>query len=265
MVLQIFGYLASIAAIPLAVYLYLRNREVKFPKVRQEIREILSYQIGEGRNLSTFKVQSVIDSKLREHKFRSDVISSNEVIEDLVAETITNPMLEKERKVTIINNLQNIHSAGQVHRIVMQYPISSIDLLRSISSTIRLTPEDLELVKTKDVPPETIEVISKPKPFAGTLSSLSKSLSSLFALFAAIITIVSLAFSVVSEISKHFVVFLSANPYILSALLGAGTSIIGFLLAYFISYASHKKRKKKESISSKQVTKYDEESQQIDK
>lgn len=256
MILQIFGSLASIVAIPLAVYLYLRNREVKFSKVRQEIRKILSYQIGESRNLSTFKVHSVIDSKLREHRFRLDVISSNEVIEDLVAETITNPMLEKERKETIINNLQNIHSVGQVHRIVMQYPISSIDLLQSISSTIRLTPEDLELVKTKEVPPEAIEVISKLKPFVGTLSSLF-----------AVITILLCGLIVVgfvSEISKPFVVSFSENPYILSVLLGAGASIIGVLLAYFISYASHKKRKKKGSISSKQVPKYDEDSQQID-
>lgn len=65
--LQVLGSLASLAAIPLSVYLYLRSREARAAKLRREIVRILSYQIGEGRDLSLFEVQAVIDSKTREH------------------------------------------------------------------------------------------------------------------------------------------------------------------------------------------------------
>lgn len=244
--LQIFGSLASIGAIPLAVYLYLRNREAKFSKLRQEICRILSYQIGEGRNLSTFEVQAVIDSKTREHRFKPDTVNSDEVIEDLVAETITNPMLESEKKKSIIENLQNIHRSGQIHRIVMRYSITTINLLESISHTLSLTPADSEIVKAKELPAEAKEAIYKQK------SAFVETLSTLFALVALITSIIFIVWNV--SITK-FGGFFSESPYILNFLLGIIVSIIAGFLTYFYTYAGRKKEKKKESVSIEQRAK----------
>lgn len=63
-ILQIIGSIASIGGIPLAIYLFLRSKEAKLIRLKREIVKILSYQIGEGRNLSIFEIQAVIDSKL---------------------------------------------------------------------------------------------------------------------------------------------------------------------------------------------------------
>jgi len=247
--LQILGSFSSIAAIPLAVYLYLRSKEAKFSRVRQEIRKVLSYQIGEGRSLSTFEIQTVINSKLREYRFGPDVINAEEVIEDLVAETITNPMLDKERKEDIIKNLQNIHNAAEIHRIVGEYTISSVDLLESISSVTHLVPKDLELLEAKEIPVEVKEMVSEPKyAFVETLSSL-------FALIATIVTVI--AFFIGEFGIKHFVLYFRKNPYMLNILLGMVVSVIGGILAFFISYVAGKKREKRVLESPKRVSKYE--------
>ena len=51
-VLQLLGSIASIGSIPLAIYLYLRNQEVRHSMLRREIVKALSFQIGEGRELT---------------------------------------------------------------------------------------------------------------------------------------------------------------------------------------------------------------------
>jgi hypothetical protein len=197
--LQIFGSLASIGAIPLAVYLYLRSREARLSKLRQEICKVISYQIGEGRNLSTFEVQAVIDSKLREHKFKPDAVSLEEVVEDLVTETITNPMLESEKKKIIIENLQKIHRAGQIHKIVMRYSITPIDFIESVSKSLPLSSVDLELLKAKEKLAEVKEAVFKQRP------ALVETLSTLFALVAALAGIIGF---VIGEVSiKKFIGF----------------------------------------------------------
>ena len=74
----------------------LGSREVKFSKLKREIVKILSYQIGEGRNLSTFEIQAVIDSKIREAGIKGNALSVSEIVEDLVSETISR---SEERRV----------------------------------------------------------------------------------------------------------------------------------------------------------------------
>jgi len=242
--LQIFGSFASIGAIPLAVYLYLRNREAKFSKLRQEICKILSYQIGEGRNLSTFEVQAVITSKTREHNFKPDAINSDEVIEDLVAETITNPMLESGKKENIIENLQNIHRAGQIHRIVMRYPITTKNLLECISHTLSLTPTDLELVKAKEIPAEAKEAIYRRR------TAVAEKLSSSFAMVAMIIATITIIIG--SGSITKLLDYFSKSPYIVNLLLGIVVSIIAVFFTFFFTYAGRKKKKKKDSVSIEQ-------------
>lgn len=112
-ILPTIGSVASIGSIPLAVYLFLRTREAKYVRVRREIVRTLSYQIGEGRELPRFEISAVVASKLREANLKLSAINVIEILDDLVSETIANPMLEATRKETIVGNLERLHRIGR--------------------------------------------------------------------------------------------------------------------------------------------------------
>jgi hypothetical protein len=97
-VLTILGTIASLGAIPLSIYFYLKSKEAKFDKIKKEIVKTLSYQIGEEREITAFEIQTVINSKLRENGFKTNTIKIDEIVEDLVSETISSPMIDRNRK-----------------------------------------------------------------------------------------------------------------------------------------------------------------------
>jgi len=111
--LQILVAIVAAASIPIVVYIYLStresSREARYQRLRDEIAKTLAYQIGEGRSLSAFEIRAVIDSKLRDFRVGPEIISVDEVVEDLVSETITTLMLDGQRKEQIIENLRRIH------------------------------------------------------------------------------------------------------------------------------------------------------------
>ena len=84
-ILQIIGSIASIASIPLAVFIYLHQKEVEYRRLRQEIAKTLSYKIGEDTNITLFEVISVIESKARDSGVNPNLIPPDGIIEDLVA------------------------------------------------------------------------------------------------------------------------------------------------------------------------------------
>jgi hypothetical protein len=108
--LQLLGSVASLLSIPLAIYLFLRSREAQLRRVREEIVRSLSYQIGDGRALSQFEIQAVIDSHARVNRIRKGKILSDEIVEDLVADTIRNPMIASSRKQEVIDDLHKVHN-----------------------------------------------------------------------------------------------------------------------------------------------------------
>ncbi|MDQ1355325.1 MAG: hypothetical protein QG657_5635 [Acidobacteriota bacterium] len=116
--LQIIGSIASIVSIPLAIYLFLKSRAQKYIDIRKDIVNRLSFQIGEGRKLTLFEVQSVIESRVRENRIKPYVIRTDEIIEDLVTITINSPMLESARKGEIISSLSELHSFGRLYYLV---------------------------------------------------------------------------------------------------------------------------------------------------
>ncbi len=69
------GSIASIGSIPLAIYLFIKLRESRFDKIKREIVRILSYQIGENRDLRIFEIETVINSKIRENRIKPNSIS----------------------------------------------------------------------------------------------------------------------------------------------------------------------------------------------
>lgn len=123
----IIGTVASIWSIPLSIYLYIKSKENNIDKVKREIVKILSHQIGDRRKLTTFEIQTVINSKTRESKIDNEKITINQIIEDLVAETISNPLLEKTIKESIINELRNIYFKGELLSTIDRIEIETRD------------------------------------------------------------------------------------------------------------------------------------------
>src|SRR5450759_3115224 len=105
-VLNVVGSIASISAIPLSIYFYLRSEEQKIANARRDILRTLSYQLGEARPITVFEIGAVIESVLRSRRVKSDAVSPAEVVNDLVTETIANPMLAPDRKANILNELE---------------------------------------------------------------------------------------------------------------------------------------------------------------
>ncbi len=102
------GSFASIGGIPLAIYLYLKSREGKIDKIRRDILQIISYQIGEDRRLNTFEIEKVISSNIRNNKLAIESITVGNIIEDLISDTISSPLLNSESKNKILENLKDI-------------------------------------------------------------------------------------------------------------------------------------------------------------
>lgn len=182
-VLQVLGSLASLAAIPVSVYLYLRSREARLVRVRREIVRILSYQIGEGRDLAMFEVRAVIDSRLREYGLRLGSISTDEIIEEIVTDTITNPMLERDRKGDIARNLRWLHADGALYSLFVKYRVDIAELLKFLSAHHRIDPEDLDQTARLAMP--------QAAPTGYRRTTLTQSFSTVFALVAVLSTIAS--------------------------------------------------------------------------
>lgn len=117
-ILQIIGSVASILGVPLAVYLYLKSQVQKYAGVRREIVKRLSHQIGEGRTVGLFELNAVIDSLVRENRLKRGSITGSSVIEDLIAETVSSPLLDSGRKEQLISELSEVHSIGKVFQAI---------------------------------------------------------------------------------------------------------------------------------------------------
>lgn len=110
--LQTIGAIASLTSIPLAVYLYLRSKDARFDRIKRDIVKILLYQIGEERKLKKDEIFVVITSKLRENRLKTNLITVNEISEDMVAEIISSPLINKERKADILSELRKMYDTG---------------------------------------------------------------------------------------------------------------------------------------------------------
>ena len=232
--LGIVGSAASIVSVPLAIYLYLRSREAAERRIRQEIAKILSYQIGENRLLSGFEIQAVIDSECRENRVKLGSITPSDVIEDLVSDTITNPMLNSERKEHIIRNLRAVHEQSEVFMILSRY-IPLTELVRMIKAEItHLAPEDEvvlsryepsvvdaseSLTQRRDLLTRDLARQQKRAEFLGNMSGL-------FAGIATVVGVFSLVSFRIGNLKQLMASVFGGHPLLNYAALGAGASLI---------------------------------------
>jgi hypothetical protein len=210
--LQLLGSVASLAAIPLAIYLYLRSKEAQNARLRREVVRSLSYQIGEGRILSLFEVISVIQSKSRDQGVRGGIPPISEIIEDLVTDTIGNPMLDSEGKVRIVANLQALHSNSALYRI-----LDATDLdLQTVAR--RLAAEDV----TKEE--------AAPQAFPES-TSMSPHYSTLFGLFS--VAAISLLYLLSQSVELKGLDFLK-DP-MRNIAIGLASSVLGAVFVFLVS------------------------------
>jgi len=131
-----------------------------------------------------FTIVTVVRSKIRYEGVREGSISVEEVVEDLVAETITEPMLDSERKLQILENLTRLYRLGPVSRFLERNPVSIEQLFRWFSQEYSVGKEGVTMADEKE------EVL---RPAEGTASRLP-SLSTFFGFIAVLISAALLGF-----------------------------------------------------------------------
>ena len=109
------GTFASILSIPLAIYFYLKSSDARQNRIRLDIIRSISYRIGEGAALDKSEVSAVFNSKLREYNVRKPYFSETTILEDIIADAVSNPFLESSKKTQIILSVGNVLESYLIH------------------------------------------------------------------------------------------------------------------------------------------------------
>ena len=107
------GSIASIGSVPLAIFIFLKSKEQKKDKTRQLIIKIISYRIGEQRDLDYFELEMILKSNLRNNKLNQTAINMKSILEDLISETVSSPLLDSKRKDEILENIKSIYPSQE--------------------------------------------------------------------------------------------------------------------------------------------------------
>ena len=237
-VFQFLGSLASIGGIPLAIYFFIKSKENKFAKVKSEIIRTLSYQIGENRELGTFEIDTVLRSKLRENSLKENSLSSESIVEDLATETISNPLIESDRKKEIIANLKQLYFKGEVYQVIDSLDKSSVLSIVEEQNTEKKQKAEEQIVN--DVK-KRIDELQITKEKIEKLSSVQKrvsNLSSMFAVVATIITVIaSLLSTTVGEKISEYLKSINIDDnfsFVLAILAGILISLLASLISFVV-------------------------------
>ncbi|TGV17175.1 hypothetical protein E5N72_18270 [Pseudoalteromonas sp. MEBiC 03607] len=220
--LQLIGSLASIVGVPLAIYLYLKGQVQKYTEVRREIVKRLSHQIGEGRNIGLFELNAIIDSLVREKRLKSGSISSNSVIEDLIAETVSSPLLESTKKESLINELSEVHTLGQIFNTIRKD--------RSVFSEFieHVKPNDNSEKVTEQIQKD-IESIQEKSAETSKAPEIFGAIASLAAVIAASLTVAGFTESldIIPKFLDSSIVTSLGLGMLVSMVAGFATAVIG--------------------------------------
>ncbi len=232
---SIIGTIASIGSIPLSLYLFIKNRENNLDKVKRDIVKILSYQIGDRRQLTTFEIQTVINSKTRETKIDNQKITVDQIIEDIVAETISNPLLDKAIKESIILELKSIYFKSEILE-----SIDNIEFVTRTSESKQSNVDNIEteikkIIKTRNGVKQDLEI--QKRKFARTSESFAF-IAAVTTLFASLLTFVGK--EKYDNFSKPLYDFLQNNDFYIGIVVSIVTAITASII-----FALYKKVSKK--------------------
>lgn len=221
-ILQIIGSVASILGVPLAVYLYLKSQVQKYAQVRREIVKRLSHQIGEGRTVGLFELNAVIDSLVRENRLKKGAITGNSIIEDLIAETVSSPLLDSGRKEQLISELSHVHSIGKVYQ--------------AIQSDGSIYEKFIEHLKIEGGNADEAEKIQEEIANASEKSRESAKTPELFALISGVIGSMAALMSITGITEGLYILpKILDSSLITNVSLGVGASIVAALIVSLIA------------------------------
>ncbi|WP_374461818.1 hypothetical protein [Chryseobacterium taeanense] len=217
-ILSIIGTVASVGSVPLSIYLYIKSKENNIDKTKREIVRILSHQIGEKRELTSFEIQTVINSNSRNNKIDIEKISVDEIVEDLVSDTISNPLLSLEVKDTILRELKNVYTKSEL--------LTSIDKLEKETRKSELNKISSEVIE------DEIKSILLKRNKQQKSEKNEKSISESFRFLAAIVATITITLSFIGKqkydsfLSEPLYNFFQQNDFYISIAFGALISLI---------------------------------------
>jgi hypothetical protein len=218
-IISLIGTIASIGSIPLGFYFFIKGKEEKRDKVKRDIVKVLLYQLNDTNLVSVFEIQSVINSKCRESKVSVDSIAISEIIDDLLSEIISNPLLQKESKRTFITNLKFLS-----HRI-----------LTSSDNTAKT--ETVTIEKLKDIDQEKLEIELQQEQEKIKKKDKSESLSQIFGIITGLLGLLAAVFTITSDVffnNDAIKELFRKNDFLVTIILGVGVSILSATISYFI-------------------------------
>lgn len=225
-IISLIGTIASIGSIPLGFYFFIKGKEEKRDKVKRDIVKILLYQLNDSNLVSIFEIQSVINSKCRESKVSVDSITITEIIDDLLSEIISNPLLQKESKRIFIANLKFLS-----HRILT-------------TTDKEINKETITLEKLKDVDQDKIEIELQREQEKVKHKEKTESLSQIFSVITSLLGVVAGIAAFSSEVFLNNDVFkklFEKNDFLLAMIMGVIVSILGATISYFVKKSKDKK------------------------
>lgn len=230
--LQLIGSLASLISIPLAFFIYLKTKEARFDKIVKEIIKVLSYQIGDERSLSRFEIKTVINSKLRENRLKNDVISPDEIIEDLVAEVISSPLINQNRKIEIIQNLRDLYFTSRFY--------NQIDNISNKDKDADIIGKELNELLTKKE-----SIIDQFKDYRFKENKSRVRLSTMFAITAIVMTSLTLIILLIGKdaVNSNYSPF-GDYEFLVNIIVGVVTSIISMIAIIIIRRKNIKSKEK---------------------
>lgn len=228
-ILSIIGTIASVGSVPLSIYLFIKSKENNIDKTKREIVRILSHQIGEKREITSFEIQTVINSNSRNNKINIEKISIDEIIEDLVSDTISNPLLSPDIKENILRELKNVYTKSEI--------LNTIDRLEKET-------RDIAVNKTEEIETE-IKTILLNRNYDLHKHHNEQRISETFGLFAIVLALLTTLLSFLgkqkydSKISEPLYEFLKNNDFYIA--IGFGF-IVSTLSGIFILFKNKFKK-----------------------
>lgn len=218
---SIIGTIASIGSIPLSLFLFIKSKENNIDKVKRDIVKILSHQIGDRRQLTTFEIQTVINSKTREVKIDNEKITVNDIIEDIVSETISNPLLDKSIKEDIILELKKIYFKSELLTSIDNIELETRTDADKKTNDVNIEKTIKNIIEKRNELNEIIEIQHK----KGIRTSES------FAVIAALMTSLASGFTFVGKekydnVSKPLYDFLQKNDFYIAITLSVVTAVL---------------------------------------
>lgn len=228
--LQWIGTFASIISVPLAIFFYYKTIDGKYERVKKELISLFSSYIGTGNKLSLFYISSVINAKMRENNLKTGCITTESIIEDLIVEIISNPLLDNESKKSILHDLETlIHPIIAVQDGKLAGENLSTENENDVAERRRKIAEALR--NGEPIVVETIKEKSKVQP--------KKKIEVITGWVSIVATILSFLIST-GQVTEIFKVIDLTNT-VSQILIGVIASIIAAIIMYFVERVRRKK------------------------